>query len=108
MPSGVEAFPSPSRFEMKLRIIYCIALPFLLISGKRSDSGFESNLENPETMPDLPATFIIPLHRQIVPHNEMHSVTASLQEVSAATDKSFIVPLQAEKTKDRDIITKIT
>jgi len=31
-----------------------------------------------------------------------------LQEVSAATDKSFIVPLQAEKTKDRDIITKIT
>ena len=108
IPSGVEALPSPRRLEIKFITIYCIAAPFLSISGKRSPSGFANTQDSFFTAPERSATFITPFQRQIVPQRDTHSVTASLHDVSAADDRSDILPVTEAKRNERHIITKIT
>ena len=101
MPSGVAAFPSPSRFAVMFMEIACIAFDSLGIDGNRRRVSGESALARSLVKPERSAIFINPLHRQMLPSRVSINSTACWHSFSAALETSSIVRLNIAKMVER-------
>ena len=103
-PSGVAAFPSPSRF----------ALIFIEIKRNASDSGstsgysrLSSGAHSRESLSISPQSFAIrikPDHMHSMPQIDSSSVTASPAQVITASPSASAEPLKKENTTETAIM----
>lgn len=83
-PAGVAAQPSPSIFAIMFVVMYSFALCSLGIFGKKKCITGEIAFDKFWMIPAFVAISISPTHNDITPTIVIHSVTASLDESSAA------------------------
>lgn len=105
MPSGVAAFPSPSRFAVTLADIAEKALLSLFRFGNNRESSGESIFDIILLSPLWSAILVIPLHKQIVPVIVMISSTASVAEVNIELVRLSVFPVKIENNILNETIT---
>ena len=96
-PAGVAAHPSPNMLAIIFVEICGIALWEEGSSGNKKCRKGKSFAESFRIMPASWAISIIPVQKAITPEIVMQSVTASLEESSAAFVISGICPVNAAK-----------
>lgn len=84
-PAGVAAHPSPRQLDKKLRDMYLHAFELGFNLGNRNRRTGRILPESCSTSPAFSAIFITPVHIAVTPAIEIHKVTASLEEETAAS-----------------------
>ena len=99
-PNGVAAQPRPRILAMTLEAMYSSDGCPAGMSGNRKRMTGESRPDRRSIRPDAFAICIRPIQRDIIPSMVMQSVTASLEESSAAAPTSamrpFSVPIRMD------------
>ena len=103
IPKGVEALPSPSRFAVRFRTMYCMALLLGLSPLKRRLRRGVSAVASNAVIPAFWAMRITPDHRQIAPASPSARVTALLLSRNAASETPPMLPEIAAKVIDDSI-----
>ena len=103
-PSGVAAFPNPSRFAARfIEIASCTGGSCAYFGNSLRSSGANRRAST-SVRPPASAIFISPVHRQSIPVMEKTSSTALCAPEIAAADNSSIRPVSAAHKKLKPII----